>query len=202
VWYKSDINFRFYAAILDFGLLQHWRQWKVGILEIAITFKPFNRSFRNLVTNFGPTRAITRNVQIYQKFKMAAVGRRPSWISSNPYNFWTAWSILSKFGGQLRTHKGYYRKCSNLPKSKMAAVGRRSSWILQIPITFEPLDRSFRNLVANFGATGVLPAMFIFLNPRWWLQDGSHFDFYTDSLWMNLCLATVVSVRVCVCVCV
>jgi hypothetical protein len=24
VWYKSDINFRFYAAILDFGLLQHW----------------------------------------------------------------------------------------------------------------------------------------------------------------------------------
>jgi hypothetical protein len=23
VWYKSDINFRFYAAILDFGLLQH-----------------------------------------------------------------------------------------------------------------------------------------------------------------------------------
>jgi hypothetical protein len=23
VWYKSDISFRFYAAILDFGLLQH-----------------------------------------------------------------------------------------------------------------------------------------------------------------------------------
>jgi hypothetical protein len=23
VWYKLDINFRFYAAILDFGLLQH-----------------------------------------------------------------------------------------------------------------------------------------------------------------------------------
>jgi hypothetical protein len=63
VWYKSDINFRFYAAILDFGLLQHL---KVGIFEIAITFKTFDQSFRNLVTNFGPTRAITQNVQIYR----------------------------------------------------------------------------------------------------------------------------------------
>jgi hypothetical protein len=63
VWCKSDINFRFYAAILDFGLLQHW---KVGIFEIAITFKPLDRSFRNFVTNFGPTWDITRNIQIFQ----------------------------------------------------------------------------------------------------------------------------------------
>jgi hypothetical protein len=33
---------------------------------IAITFKPLDRSFQNLVANFGPTRAIARNVQIFK----------------------------------------------------------------------------------------------------------------------------------------
>jgi hypothetical protein len=85
--------------------------------------------------------------------KMATVGWRPSWISSTPYSFWTARPILSKFGGLLLTRKCYYPQCSNFQKSKMVAGGWRPSWIFEIPIAFEPLDRTFRNLVANFGAT-------------------------------------------------
>jgi hypothetical protein len=42
-------------------------------------------------------------------------------VSLTLYNFWTARPILSKFGGQLWTHKGYYPKCSNLPKSNLVS---------------------------------------------------------------------------------
>jgi hypothetical protein len=39
---------------------------KFSIFETAITFKPLERFFQNLVANFEPTRAITRNVKIFK----------------------------------------------------------------------------------------------------------------------------------------
>jgi hypothetical protein len=45
------------------------------IFQIPITFKPLDRSFRNLVAIFGLLPA-----RIFQKFKMLAAGWQPSWI--------------------------------------------------------------------------------------------------------------------------
>jgi hypothetical protein len=66
--------------------------------------------------------------------------------------------------------------------SKFQDGGRWLAAILdfQIPITFEPLDRSFRNLVANFGATSDIARTVHFLNSRWWLPDGSHLEFFLN----------------------
>jgi hypothetical protein len=41
-------------------------QRSFSIFQIVITFKPLDQSFQNLVASFGPTRAITRNIQIFK----------------------------------------------------------------------------------------------------------------------------------------
>jgi hypothetical protein len=38
--------------------------------SLSVTFEPLDRFFRNLVANFGPTRAITRHVQIYKNLNL------------------------------------------------------------------------------------------------------------------------------------
>jgi nitrogenase molybdenum-iron protein alpha/beta subunit len=61
----------------------------------------------------------------------------------------------------------------------LAATGWRPFWIFQIPITFKPLDRSLRNLVANFGPTRAITRNIqVFKNRRWRPQAGGHLGFF------------------------
>jgi nitrogenase molybdenum-iron protein alpha/beta subunit len=156
------------------------------IFQIPITFEPLDQSLRNLVANFGPTRAITRNVQIYQnpRWRLKAGGHLG--FFQIPITFEPLDQSLRNLAANFGPTRAITRNAQIYQNPRWWPKAGGHLGFFQIPVTFEPLDQSFQNLVANFGPTRAITRnVQIYQNPRWRPQAGGHLGFFKSLKLLN-----------------